>query len=129
MSDLALRLIAENKASHKRGDDTAKYLDLGNCGLTALPEELFELEKLSGLQSLNLNGNQISDLRPLEKLTGLKSLDLPKPALNSQKGYSLHPNFSAATDHRGSTAAMNGASLKGRPSNSAIHFYTWPSKL
>lgn len=142
MSDLALRLIAENKASHERGEDTAKYLDLGSCGLTALPEELFELdwleeliissgwfdlrkkqwiqsenegppnrlnaipdalgglrrlktlvfvrdidkrwpiiglrslEKLSGLQSLYLNGNQISDLRSLEKLSGLKSLNL-----------------------------------------------------
>lgn len=49
MSDLALRLIAENKASHKRGDDSAKYLDLGKCGLTALPKALFELDWLEEL--------------------------------------------------------------------------------
>jgi hypothetical protein len=33
MSELALKLIAENKAKHARGED-ARMLDLGNCGLT-----------------------------------------------------------------------------------------------
>lgn len=35
MSELALKLIAENKAKHARGED-ARSLDLGNCGLTSL---------------------------------------------------------------------------------------------
>lgn len=49
MSELALRLIAKNKAAHERGED-ARSLDLGNCGLTELPEELFKclwLEELT----------------------------------------------------------------------------------
>jgi hypothetical protein len=53
MSDLALRLIAENKVSHERGEDSAKYLDLGNCGLTVLPEALFELDWLEELIANN----------------------------------------------------------------------------
>jgi Leucine-rich repeat (LRR) protein len=44
MSKLALKLIAENKAKHARGED-ASYLDLGNCGLTELPD-------LSGMEWL-----------------------------------------------------------------------------
>jgi hypothetical protein len=38
------------------------------------------LEKLTGLTSLNLRNNQISDVRPtfLENLTGLTSLDLKR---------------------------------------------------
>ena len=42
MSKLALQLIAENKAKHERGED-ARYLDLGNCGLTKLPAAIGEL--------------------------------------------------------------------------------------
>ncbi len=34
MSELALRLIEENKKTK------AKSLDLGNCGLTEVPEEM-----------------------------------------------------------------------------------------
>ncbi|MBC3831688.1 hypothetical protein H8K33_09225 [Undibacterium amnicola] len=45
MSELALKLIYENKQSR------AKLLDLGNCGLTVLPEELKELV---WLETLNL---------------------------------------------------------------------------
>lgn len=37
MPELALQLIAENKANHARGED-AFYLDLGRCGLTTLPD-------------------------------------------------------------------------------------------
>ena len=43
MSELALKLIAENKKTK------ATFLDLGNCGLTELPDELFELTWLEGL--------------------------------------------------------------------------------
>lgn len=43
MSELALKLIAEAKATH------AKTLDLGNCDLTELPDELFELVWLEEL--------------------------------------------------------------------------------
>ncbi len=45
MSELALKLIAENKRSK------ATYLDLGKCGLTELPKELAEL---FWLETLNL---------------------------------------------------------------------------
>lgn len=38
MSELALKRIVENKAKHARGGD-ARVLDLGNCGLTEVPEE------------------------------------------------------------------------------------------
>jgi internalin A len=139
MSELALKLIAENKAKRERGED-ATYLDLGNCGLTELPDlsgmdwletlivsnEWWDgdqrewiksqntgpnnriarppahplpdslrkvvfggkwddrwpisngrfLEKLTGLTSLYLSSNQISDWSFLEKLTGLTTLDL-----------------------------------------------------
>lgn len=38
MSELALELIAENRAKHARGED-ARVLDLGKCGLTEVPED------------------------------------------------------------------------------------------
>jgi hypothetical protein len=81
MSTLALTLIAENKKIK------ATRLDLGNCGLTELPVELFELE---WLEELNFRSNKINDLTPLEKLTGLTQLDfnalhylLPAPAVKT----------------------------------------------
>ena len=43
MSELALHLIREAKRTN------AKSLDLGNCGLTELPDELFELMQLEVL--------------------------------------------------------------------------------
>ncbi len=43
MSELALQLIREAK------EQRLTRLDLGNCGLTTLPEELFELEWLEEL--------------------------------------------------------------------------------
>lgn len=48
MSELALKLIAENKAKRERGED-ARVLDLGNCGLTEVPEEVGELVWLEEL--------------------------------------------------------------------------------
>jgi internalin A len=48
MSELALKLIAENKAKHARGED-ARVLDLANCGLTEVPEEVGELVWLEEL--------------------------------------------------------------------------------
>jgi len=44
MSQLAKQLIAEAKRTN------AKVLDLGNCGLTELPDELFELTELEELK-------------------------------------------------------------------------------
>jgi internalin A len=41
MSALALKLIKENIAKHKRGED-ATYLDLGRTGMTEVPEEIGE---------------------------------------------------------------------------------------
>lgn len=43
MSELALKLIAENKKTR------ATFLDLGNCGLTAVPDEIGELVWLEAL--------------------------------------------------------------------------------
>ena len=43
MSDLALKLIAEAR------EKNLTMLDIGNCGLRELPEELFELTKLEEL--------------------------------------------------------------------------------
>jgi internalin A len=64
MSELALKLIDENKRSR------ATFLDLSNCGLTAIPEELGELWWLEELfftnykyhQSSNPAANQIASL-------------------------------------------------------------------
>ncbi|MFA8434537.1 MAG: leucine-rich repeat domain-containing protein [Marinifilaceae bacterium] len=67
MSELALQLIEQEK--RKR---TGK-LDLGNCGLSTIPEELFDL---TNLQTLNLSNNQIKDVWCLKKLTCLIKLDL-----------------------------------------------------
>jgi len=47
MSDLALQLIAKAKRTK------AKALDLGNCGLTELPDELFQLTDLEELNLCN----------------------------------------------------------------------------
>lgn len=60
MSELALKLIAENKAKHARGED-ARVLDLGNCGLTEVPEEVGELVWLEEL-ILNNENNRLSSL-------------------------------------------------------------------
>lgn len=43
MSELALKLIREAK------ENRSTHLDLGNCGLTELPDELFELTWLEEL--------------------------------------------------------------------------------
>jgi GTPase SAR1 family protein len=67
MSNLALELIAKEKI-----EKTGK-LNLGKCGLTELPEELFELV---WLKELMLYTNQITDISFLSGLTQLQSLDL-----------------------------------------------------
>jgi len=54
MSELALQLIAEAKATN------TKVLDLGNCGLTELPDELFELTQLEELNLCNRYWDDIS---------------------------------------------------------------------
>jgi internalin A len=81
MSELALRLIAENKKTK------AKTLDLGNCGLTEVPEEVGELVWLEelyigsrltrySLQRKNLKHNTIQFLpNDIVKLKKLKILD------------------------------------------------------
>jgi hypothetical protein len=52
MSELALQLIAENKRTKNT------FLDLGNCGLTQLPQELFDCV---WLEELILDVNWSSD--------------------------------------------------------------------
>src|SRR5271166_2561947 len=89
MSDLALRLIAENR----RTRDT--FLDLGNCGLTEVPGEVGELVWLKGLSLTNRwdewdgwewlgrksrnsgeSNNRLTHIGPLARLTALQSLYL-----------------------------------------------------
>ena len=84
MSKLALLRILENKERHAlgraaRGDDAAgvdiHILDLGDCDLTELPEEIGELV---WLESLSLSGAQVSDLSPLSELVNLQWLDISR---------------------------------------------------
>ncbi len=65
----AEKLIVEAKTKG------ATELDLGWMSLEKVPDSIREL---TGLQSLNLSRNQISDYSFLEKLTGLQSLDLSR---------------------------------------------------
>ncbi len=65
MSDLALRLIRENKEKYERGGD-ATFLDLGNCNLIELPKAISSMDWLT---ALNLSRNDY-----LEDLTLLKDL-------------------------------------------------------
>ena len=96
MSDLALQRIRENIEKHKSGED-ASVLDLGNCGLTEVPEEIIYLiwleylslsdfawnipdkeknkisklnfvGKLTNLQHLNCSGTNVKNLTPLKEL-------------------------------------------------------------
>ncbi len=62
----AIERIAENKQTQD------KFLDLGNCGLTELPEELFDCV---WLENLNLKENKITKLNGIEKLENLEVLD------------------------------------------------------
>jgi len=95
MSELALKRIAENKAKHARGEN-AHVLNLENCGLTEVPEEvgkLVWLEKLNlaknqilhipnfiqnllKINDLNLGHNQITSIDELKKLQNLRRLTL-----------------------------------------------------
>lgn len=106
MSELALRLIAENKRTR------ATFLDLGNCGLTEVPDEIGDLvwlkdlsfsgnlwedqdtatinnivrlssrfERLKLLKRLVINGlfdkkHDLTDLSPLASLSGLQQLQV-----------------------------------------------------
>ena len=85
MSKLADRLIRENKSTR------LPFLDLGNCGLTEIPEEVRELVWLDSLslgshwwdsthdwhQSQNAGKkNKISNLTPIAGLVGLRALSL-----------------------------------------------------
>ena len=85
----ALQLIAENKRTK------AKFLDLGNCGLTKVPEDIRELVWLESLtfagvwfewdgqqwqykESWNTGepNKRLRDLAPLARLAALQSLDV-----------------------------------------------------
>lgn len=66
MSELALKLIAENKAKYERGED-ASELNLENCGLHKFP---FEIINANWLHKLNLSNNQ-----SLKNLAGIETLN------------------------------------------------------
>ncbi len=72
MSELALQLIEENKRTR------SPKLDLGNCGLTEIPEEVFELEWLEELHFSNWGSQNIGQLNTLKgiskKIANLKNL-------------------------------------------------------
>ncbi len=87
MSELALKLIAENKKSK------ATFLDLGKCGLRAVPEEIRELVWLEGLalsdgwfgwedgayqvsSNHGASNETLADIRPLAALHNLRYLSL-----------------------------------------------------
>lgn len=59
MSKLALKLIAENKAKYARGED-ARMLNLGNCGLAEVPEEVGKLVWLEELILSNFYGDWLN---------------------------------------------------------------------
>jgi Leucine-rich repeat (LRR) protein len=68
MSELALKLIREAK------EQRLNHLDLGNCDLTVLPDELFEL---TWLEELILNDNkELYDLKDISKLKQINLLDI-----------------------------------------------------
>lgn len=58
MSELALKLIAENKAKHERGED-ARVLDFRHCGLKEVPFEIHECK--DWLEELILSDIVIED--------------------------------------------------------------------
>ncbi|MFN0175573.1 MAG: COR domain-containing protein [Saprospiraceae bacterium] len=72
MSKLALQLIHENIEKQKRGED-ARSLDLGNCGMTEVPEEIGELVWLEELD-LSINSNLL-DILPVSLLNNLQLLN------------------------------------------------------
>lgn len=67
MSDLARQRIRENIDKHRRGEE-ARVLDLSNCYMTEIPEEIGECV---WVEELRLYDNEINDLSPL---AGLKAL-------------------------------------------------------
>jgi hypothetical protein len=92
MSELALKLIAENKKTR------SPFLDLGNCGLTEVPEEIGELVWLEVLSLASERGyfdNKVSDLSPLSGLAKLKELDVSKTLVTD-----LSPLSGLANLHR-----------------------------
>ncbi len=102
MSELAQKLIAENKAKHARGED-ARVLDLGNCGLIEVPEEVGELvwlEEVSfhynpflrnGVYPENQGRNNITKLSAnFIKLQNLRKLDISgDTSLNNDHSFDL----------------------------------------
>ena len=63
--------------------DYEKVTELTIVGVTEPPKGL---EKLTQLEKLNLNGNQLTDVKGLEKLTQLKGLQLYNNQLTNVKG-------------------------------------------
>lgn len=68
MSELALKLIAEAKRTR------ATRIDLGNCDLTELPEELFELTWLEEL-IISSSWNEYSLKEKKDKWKNSKNID------------------------------------------------------
>ncbi len=69
------KLISENKEMYYNGEN-ADFLDLRLRGLSDLENEIPELFDCHWLKSLNLNKNEINNIRPLSKLKSLLKLNL-----------------------------------------------------
>ncbi len=93
MTQLAQQLIAENKRTR------STFLDLGNCGLTELPEELFDCVWLENLnlgtyyfdekeQKLKISENE-------EERNQLKTLDNKATALSKLNPFKTAKNIAA----------------------------------
>jgi internalin A len=92
MSELALKLIRENIEKHERGED-ATFLDLGNCGMTEVPEEIGECvwleelvfsSKVGDWESENSGDSNKIAVLPVSfsRLKKLKKLWLPRSSFN-----------------------------------------------
>ncbi|MBK8564199.1 MAG: hypothetical protein IPN76_12890 [Saprospiraceae bacterium] len=85
MSELALKLIAENKRKHAKGRK-ADRLSLGNIAIEKLPKEISELiwvEKLDfKISGLKISFSKLRKLKKLKSLSIIGTLTKKKPVVD-----------------------------------------------
>ncbi len=89
MSELALQRIAENKDKHVRGED-ARKLDLRNCGLNEVPEEI---ANLVWLEELKIGLNELKFLEETNLNAESREINLVKAFFLSKKIIRQCPNL------------------------------------